>query len=181
MSWWQAVVHDFSDLPDLGQVVQLALRLIIAAVLGGVLGFERERAGKAAGLRTHMLVSLGAALFVLIAQQAGTTVSDMSRVIQGIATGIGFIGGGAILKQAEQHEIKGLTTAAGLWLTAAVGIAAGIGREASAILGTVLALIILTGLQRVSSWLDGHDHPRDSKEVDNARQIHPKPRGRRRR
>ncbi|SIO60407.1 putative Mg2+ transporter-C (MgtC) family protein [Singulisphaera sp. GP187] len=161
MRWWQAVVKDFSDLPELAQVVRIAVRLTVAALLGGVLGFERQRSGKAAGLRTHMLVALGAALFVLIAQQAGTTVSDMSRVIQGIATGIGFIGGGAILKQADHHEVKGLTTAAGLWLTAAVGIAAGIGHAASAVLGTVMALIILSSLHGVSRWLDRNVAPSD--------------------
>ncbi|WP_406695570.1 MgtC/SapB family protein [Singulisphaera sp. Ch08] len=173
MSWWQALVHDFSDLQEFAQALQMGVRLLVAAILGGVLGFERQRSGKAAGLRTHMLVALGAALFVLIAQQVGTSMSDMSRVIQGIATGIGFIGGGAILKQADQHEIKGLTTAAGLWLTAAVGVAAGIGREATAILGTVLALIILSSLQGVSHVLgdspdpsnhdDGEAHPTNQK------------------
>lgn len=154
---WQGVVEDFSDLPEFAQVIRLAVRMVLAAVLGGVLGYERERSGKAAGLRTHMLVALGAALFVLIPQQAGMALADMSRVIQGVVAGIGFIGAGAILKQAEQQEVKGLTTAAGLWLTAAVGMAAGLGREASAVLGSLLALFILSALQRASKWLDRND------------------------
>jgi len=157
MDVWQGVLEDFSDLPDLGQTIRLSVRLVLAALLGGMLGFERERTGKAAGLRTHMLVALGAALFVLIPQQAGMPLGDLSRVIQGIVTGIGFIGAGSILKQADQQQIKGLTTAAGIWLTAAVGVSAGLGREASAILGTLLALFILTALQRTSLWLSGKD------------------------
>lgn len=152
--WWQGVVEDFSDVPDMGQVIRLSVRLLLAALLGGVLGFERERSGKAAGLRTHMLVSVGAALFVLIPQQAGMSLSDLSRVIQGVVAGIGFIGAGAILKQAAEQEVKGLTTAAGLWLTAAIGIAAGLGRETSAILGAFLAFIILSALLRASQWLN---------------------------
>jgi putative Mg2+ transporter-C (MgtC) family protein len=160
MSWWQGVVEDFSDVSDLRQVLRLAVRLALAASLGGVLGYERERSGKAAGLRTHMLVALGAALFIVIPQQAGMTSSDLSRVIQGIVTGIGFLGAGAILKPAEQREVKGLTTAAGLWLTAAVGIAAGLGREATAILGTFLALCILSVLHSTAAWLG---HPGDQK------------------
>jgi len=76
---WQGVVEDFSDLPSLNEVVRLAVRLILAAILGGLLGFDRERAGKAAGLRTHMLVSLGSALFIVIPQQAGMNSADLSR------------------------------------------------------------------------------------------------------
>lgn len=146
---WQAIVQDFSDLPSLPLLVQGLVRLSLAALVGAVLGYERGRSGKSAGLRTHMLVSTGAAMFVLISQGAGMSVGDLSRVIQGIATGIGFIGGGTILKQAQRQEIYGLTTAAGLWLTAALGVAAGMGREASAILGTLLAFFILSVLHRI--------------------------------
>lgn len=140
----EAVQADFSDLPSLAVVIQISIRLILAATLGGLLGYQREKAGQAAGLRTHMLVALGAAFFVLIPQQAGMPISDLSRVLQGIITGIGFLGAGAILKLSRQGQIRGLTTAAGIWLTAAVGIAAGMGREASAILGALLALLILS-------------------------------------
>jgi len=145
--WWQevcnTVVSEFSDLPSITEVTRVTLRLALAAMLGGLLGFERERSGKAAGLRTHMLVSLGAALFVLVPQQAGISEAGLTRVIQGVVTGVGFLGAGTILKSPNEETIKGLTTAAGLWLTAAIGVAAGLGREATAVLSTLLALIIL--------------------------------------
>jgi putative Mg2+ transporter-C (MgtC) family protein len=146
---WHKVVLDFSDLPDFAEAIRMAVRLIMAAVLGGILGYDRERIGKSAGLRTHMLVALAAALFVLIPQQAGMTDADISRVIQGILAGIGFLGAGAILRGSNDVEVRGLTTAAGIWLTAAIGIAAGLGREASAILGTALAYLILSTLPQV--------------------------------
>jgi putative Mg2+ transporter-C (MgtC) family protein len=146
---WETIQADFSDLPGVTQVTQMTVRLLLAALCGGLLGFERERAGKEAGLRTHMLVALGAAFFVLIPQQAGVPPGDMSRVLQGIITGIGFIGAGTILKLSEREEVRGLTTAAGIWLTAAVGIAAGMGREASALLGTTLALVVLSLFPRI--------------------------------
>lgn len=161
--WYQGVFdalrEDFSDLPDVAGVTRLVSRLLIAAFVGAILGYEREWHGKDAGLRTHMLVSLGAALFVLVPQQAGVTDADLSRVIQGIVTGIGFVGAGAILKINEERRIEGLTTAAGIWLTAAVGIAAGMGREASAILGTLLALIVFLAL----GWVTELTKPRPSK------------------
>lgn len=144
--WWQevwnTVVSEFSDLPNIAEATRITLRLVLAATLGGLLGFEREQRGKAAGMRTHMLVALGAALFVLIPQQAGISDADLTRVIQGIIVGVGFLGAGTILKGTNEETVKGLTTAAGLWLTAAIGIAAGFGREASAVLSTLLALII---------------------------------------
>jgi putative Mg2+ transporter-C (MgtC) family protein len=146
---WETIQADFSDLPGVAQVTQMTVRLLLAALCGGLLGFERERAGKEAGLRTHMLVALGAAFFVLIPQQAGVSPGDMSRVLQGIITGIGFIGAGTILKLSEREEVRGLTTAAGIWLTAAMGIAAGMGREASALLGTTLALVVPSLFPRI--------------------------------
>lgn len=137
------IVSEFSDLPTLTEFTRIILRLAVAATLGGLLGWEREQRGKAAGVRTHMLVSVGAAIFVLIPQQMQMTDEDLSRVIQGVITGVGFLGAGTILKSTNEATVKGLTTAAGLWLTAAIGIAAGLGREASAILSTVFALVIL--------------------------------------
>ena len=132
-----------AGLSDMDQIVRMAIRLIAATVLGGIIGIERERLGKAAGLRTHMLTALGSALFVVSAAEAGMSIGDMSRVIQGLATGIGFIGGGAILKLAEEREIEGLTTAAGIWMTAAVGVAVGLGRLWTAVLSMLLGWIIL--------------------------------------
>ncbi len=147
MSAWQqvydTVVAEFSDLPGVAEFTEVSLRLTVAAVLGGLLGLEREHRGKAAGARTHMLVAAGAALFVLVPQQMDMSPGDMSRVIQGVITGVGFLGAGTILKGVDEGTVKGLTTAAGLWFTAAIGIAAGLGREASAVLSTVLALVVL--------------------------------------
>jgi putative Mg2+ transporter-C (MgtC) family protein len=128
----------------------------MAAVLGGILGFEREHKGKAAGVRTHMLVALGAALFVLVPQMSGSQADAMSRVMQGVIAGIGFLGAGTILKNNEGDEghVKGLTTAAGLWMTAAIGVSAGLGREATAVLSTLLALAILSVMPAVVRMID---------------------------
>ena len=146
--WWQVigqtVASEFSDVPDLAQATRIVLRLMLAALLGGLLGLERENKGKAAGVRTHMLVAMGAALFVLIPQQAGILPADLSRVIQGVVAGIGFLCAGSILKSEDEDRVRGLTTAAGMWLTAAIGMAAGLGREATAVISTVLALVILS-------------------------------------
>ena len=142
---------EFSDVPDVAQFTRLVLRLLLAAVLGGVLGYEREHKGKAAGIRTHMLVAIGAALFVLVPQQGGMGIADMSRVIQGVIAGIGFLGAGAIIKQQREESVQGLTTAAGVWMTAAIGIACGLGRETTAVISTLLALAILALVPR---WLE---------------------------
>ncbi|MFH0341706.1 MAG: MgtC/SapB family protein [Chromatiales bacterium] len=118
---------------------------ILRASFGGRSAYRRGscREGKAAGLRTHMLVAVGTALFVIAALEVGMSMRDLSRVIQGIAAGIGFIGAGAILKLAEERQIQGLTTAAGIWMTAAVGVAAGLGQVGLALLSAVLAWMIL--------------------------------------
>ena len=133
-------------MPDLLQLARLSARLGAAALLGGMLGLEREHRGKAAGLRTHMLVALGAALFTVAPLEAGMELEGLSRVIQGVAAGIGFIGAGTILKRADEEEIQGLTTAASLWLTAAVGMAVGAGRLWPPLVAVVLALFILNAL-----------------------------------
>lgn len=138
------IAAEFSDVPDLGQLVRILVRLLLAAVLGFVLGFEREQQGKAAGVRTHMLVAMGSALFVLVPQQSGILPADMSRVIQGLLAGVGFLCAGTILKRGRDvHHVEGLTTAAGLWLTAAIGMACGLGREVTAIISTALVWVVL--------------------------------------
>lgn len=144
---WATLQTEFSDLGDASDVTRVCIRLLVAALLGGLLGYERESVGAAAGLRTHMMVAVGSALFVLVPFQAGMPMEDISRVMQGIAAGIGFLGAGAILKQKEVQAIKGLTTAAGIWLTSAIGIAAGLGLEATAILSTLFALLIFSLLR----------------------------------
>lgn len=146
---WTAFKSEFSDLPDGGQFARLVVRLVVAALLGGLVGLERKHAGKDVGTRTHMLVSAGSALFVLIPQQAGMELGDLSRVLQGLLAGIGFIGGGAILKSPEQGRVHGITSAAGIWMVAAVGVAAGLGRLASAVLAAVFAYLVLSLLYRL--------------------------------
>lgn len=144
------ITAEFSDAVDAEQITRILLRLLLAAVLGGVLGYERESQGKSAGIRTHMLVAMGAALFVLVPQQGGMEVADMSRVIQGVIAGIGFLGAGAIIKNKSEENVLGLTTAAGVWMTAAIGIACGLGREMTAVLSTVLALVVLALVPKVA-------------------------------
>ena len=155
---WETIsdtlISEFSDVPDASQVTRIVLRLVLAALLGGILGYERERQGKAAGVRTHMLVALGAALFVLVPKEAGVSGADMTRVIQGVVAGIGFLGAGAIIKGGAEESVKGLTTAAGIWLTAAIGIACGLGRESTAVLSALLAFAILALVPHLTRFRD---------------------------
>jgi putative Mg2+ transporter-C (MgtC) family protein len=150
---------EFLRLPDAAHFAHVTLRLATAAVLGGLIGAEREWVGKAAGLRTHMLVSLGAALFVLAPAEGGLAEGDTSRIIQGIAAGIGFIGAGTILKRADRDEIQGLTTAATIWLTAAVGVAVAVGPIWLPVASTVFTLLILYVLGVVERTL-GNTRPK---------------------
>jgi putative Mg2+ transporter-C (MgtC) family protein len=137
------VVAEFSDLGDVEQVTQLVVRLLLASILGGILGLQRERQGKPAGLRTHMLVAASSALVVVVSLQAGLDDDALSRVLQGLLSGVGFVCAGAILKLEREEQVHGLTTAAGVWMTAAIGVAAGLGREMTAALSTFLVLGIL--------------------------------------
>lgn len=137
---WQELTN---GMPDLRNFATVLIRLIAATVLGGIVGIQREKAGKPAGFRTHIIVGLGTALIVVACSRGGMDNDGLSRVIQGIVTGIGFIGTGSILKVERERDIRGLTTAAGLWLTAAVGVAAGLGTIGIAIIGTVLGLLVL--------------------------------------
>jgi putative Mg2+ transporter-C (MgtC) family protein len=133
-----------SGLPDMRQLVHVLIRLIAATLLGAVVGFERERARKPAGLRTHMLVTLGTTVFILACSGAGMDSDGLSRVIQGIVTGIGFLGAGSILKLNEERDIQGLTTAAGIWMTAAIGVAVGLGSLGVALLSTFFTVVTLS-------------------------------------
>ncbi|MFB8791666.1 MAG: MgtC/SapB family protein [Potamolinea sp.] len=130
----------------------LTFRLTLALLVGGVIGWNRQTEHKPAGLRTHMLVSLGAALFVLLPlitsySNSTDSVESVSRAIQGVATGIGFLGGGEILHQSMQGSakpsVKGLTSAASIWLTAALGMVAGCGFWQLSLLATLMTLFIL--------------------------------------
>ncbi|WP_436976942.1 MgtC/SapB family protein [Pseudomonas alabamensis] len=160
---------EFADLADVEQVTRILVRLLMAALLGAVLGLERESKGKSAGVRTHMLVSLGAALFVLAPNMAGADAQAMSRVIQGIVAGIGFLGAGTILKGngRETSHVKGLTTAAGLWMTAAIGTAAGMGREATALVSTLMALLVLHSMPALVDRIEVRSERKAREEEEN--------------
>jgi putative Mg2+ transporter-C (MgtC) family protein len=146
---------DFGSWPEF---VRLAVRLLVAILAGALLGYQREHIHKPAGLRTHILVALGAALLTAVPQICRMEMSAVSRVIQGLVAGIGFLGGGAILKLSDKQEVRGLTTAASVWLAAAVGIAAGLGRPGAAFLGSALGLLVLAVLGRLEHYLDRPKH-----------------------
>ena len=139
---------------DSRQLVIVIFRLAAATLFGAAIGYEREKAGKAAGLRTHMLVTAGTAVFVLAGAGFGMTSDGLSRVIQGIVTGIGFIGAGSIIKRSEESDVEGLTTSAGIWMAAAIGVAVGLGEVGIAGLATILSLIILTLTLRLEKKID---------------------------
>ncbi len=120
------------------------LRIGVAALLGGALGFEREWKGHWAGLRTHMMVAIGCAILVISGlEAAGEQREAVTRVIQGIASGIGFLGAGTILKLDKKQEIKGLTTASSIWLAAALGTTAGLAQYALATAAAIISLFVL--------------------------------------
>ena len=147
-------LNELFALPDLDRLLSGSLRLVMAALFGGLLGADRESVGKAAGLRTHMLVALGAALFMLSVTD-NAVHGDEGRVIQGIAAGIGFIGAGTILKRTADNEVTGLTTAASIWFTAAIGVAAAVGTIWLAAIATLIAWLVLNVLARVETDLRG--------------------------
>jgi putative Mg2+ transporter-C (MgtC) family protein len=136
----------------------MILRLAFALLIGGTVGLEREVRNKPAGLRTHMLVSFGSALFVLVPIQLGIVQMDpdpLSRVIQGITAGIGFIGAGVILHDSQQEKltVRGLTSAAAIWVSSALGIVAGTGLWSLGAIGAVMALLTLQLVKRMESWI----------------------------
>ena len=124
--------------------LEMTLRLLLAAALGAGIGYQRERAGKVAGVRTHILVSTGAGLFTLVSIYGfGGAGVDISRVAAGVVVGIGFIGAGVILRGQREEEVAGLTTAATIWITAAIGLAAGAGMYLVSVIATAVAVGIL--------------------------------------
>lgn len=138
--------------------LNLLLRLLVALSLAGVLGWEREKAGKAAGIRTHMLVGFGAALFVILGELFLLRFKEFDenlrfdpiRIIEAVVTGVSFLGAGTIFVSRGRERVEGLTTAASIWATAAVGVAVGIERYTLAVGSVILAFIVL----RTLSFLD---------------------------
>ncbi|MDY6907378.1 MAG: MgtC/SapB family protein [Chloroflexota bacterium] len=127
--------------------IDMLLRLLLAVVLGAIIGFERQHAGKPAGLRTHMMVCIGAALFT-IASIYGFGGGDPSRVAAGVVVGIGFLGAGTIIRT-QEGVLHGLTTASGIWVVAAIGLAAGAGLYILAPVTTLIVLIVLRLPKRI--------------------------------
>jgi len=142
-----ALAQLVDGLGDPQQAVRALLRVLVALCCGACIGYQREQVGKAAGLRTHIIVAGGAAVAVAAAFESGMENDALSRVIQGLLTGVGFLGAGAILKLREVPDVRGLTTAAGIWMTCAIGVAAGLGRFAIAILATAATWYVLNSLQ----------------------------------
>ena len=155
---------------------ELVLRLATATATGAVLGLNRKLRGKPAGLRTHALVSLGAALAVLTAdlvvgEGPGADRGAVTRAIQGIIAGVGFLGGGAILKSGAADVVRGLTTAASIWLSACVGVACGAGYWLAAVVAVALALLVLVAggpLEKIAGRLAG-ERPRDRRRQGDGR------------
>jgi putative Mg2+ transporter-C (MgtC) family protein len=141
--------------PDELNVFEWTVRLATAALLSGLIGFEREAHHKAAGLRTHMLVGLGASLFTMLSAYAFGG-EDTTRIAAQVVSGIGFLGAGAIFR--EGANVRGLTTAAGLWAVAAIGMTTGVGLVLGAVTATVLGLLILYGLGYAEKRLRSRDH-----------------------
>ncbi len=142
---------------------EFILSIFVAAMLGGAIGLEREYRSKEAGFRTHFLVGLGSALFMILSAHGFDSVVgtpgvrlDPSRVASQVVSGIGFIGAGTIIFQ--KHMVKGLTTAAGLWVTSAIGMTAGAGMFALAAAATVMVLICLEGMDFIHHKVFGHIH-----------------------
>jgi putative Mg2+ transporter-C (MgtC) family protein len=136
-----------------GGWLETLIRMTVAVVASGLIGWDRQRSGQPAGLRTHMLVGLGAALMVSI--PLGSGMADASRVVQGVATGIGFLCAGDILHHVRDgsERVKGLTSAASLWVTAAIGMVAAVGGWRHVVIGTIGTLLILIVMRPVERFL----------------------------
>ena len=153
-------------------IAEVAVRLVVAVVIGGIIGWDRERLDKPAGLRTHMLVSLGSASFTLLGFEVGAHLSprtgdgfDPTRVLQGVIGGIGFLGAGAIIQ--NRGQVSGITTAASVWVAGALGAATGVGAYVLALATTVMTLLILTsaGLLEKMASKNGKVPPAPTAEV----------------
>jgi putative Mg2+ transporter-C (MgtC) family protein len=139
------------------------LRLLLATLLGGIIGWERFIDHKPAGLRTHTLVCVGSAAFILASESAlrmaDANAADITRVIQGVITGIGFLGAGSIL-QSKDGTVRGLTTAATIWLVSGIGMAVGLGDAKIATVLTLIAIVVLRGFRWIEeAWDRRHGRP----------------------
>lgn len=164
--------------------VEIGTRLVLALFVGCIIGLNRQKGGRAAGMRTFMLVSMGSALFVMIPLQAGSDIENaanaLSRTIQGVSTGVGFIGAGLILhespRESKSLRVRGLTTAASIWLSAGLGAAIGCGLWQMALLAAFLTLVTLSGVKRLTEffevWADRKKLATDRTDVTDKRINH---------
>lgn len=156
----QAVAAEFRIEMQAFSLQTALIRLLLAATLGAAIGAEREMHAQTAGLRTHILVAMAACLFTLVAYEIMASEvegaiglqTDPLRLIEAVTARVAFLAAGSIIT--AHGQVKGLTTGAGMWMAGAIGLACGSGRAALAIMATVLALLVLWLLQRVSAWLD---------------------------
>jgi putative Mg2+ transporter-C (MgtC) family protein len=140
--------------------LDLLLRLLLAAGLGATIGLEREWRRKPAGLRTNILIALGAALFTILSQQLGGPGGTPDRIAAQVVTGIGFLGAGAIMRSGR--SIHGMTTAATIWVNAAIGMAAGLGEFLTATIATVVTLLVLIVLPTIEAFFENRNGPHSS-------------------
>jgi putative Mg2+ transporter-C (MgtC) family protein len=157
--------------------IDILIRLLVAVLLGGIVGVERTLAGKTAGMRTYALVSMGSALFVLISQIVsanfiGLTNYDPLRMASQILVGIGFIGAGLVFHDHQHMRTSGLTSAAGLWVSAGIGMAVGFGLYPLAIIAALLTLLIFTVLWYVERGFKKISYSDDKTEIKNSEKLH---------
>jgi putative Mg2+ transporter-C (MgtC) family protein len=148
--------------------LQIVLRLLLAFACGAAIGLNREFHRKPAGFRTFALVSIGSAILVIVMQNGHGEPDAQSRVVQGIVTGIGFLGAGVIFRRESPSKVSGLTTAAAIWLTCGLGVASGLGQYVVAIAGTVLSLLLLLFGGPVERVLTGRDKKHGAKPCDDS-------------
>ncbi len=156
---WQEFAAEAVDWPML---VRITIKLAVACACGSIIGLNREHAGENAGWRTHILVTLAAACFVMSMKESGAAVAELTRVVQGVATGVGFLGAGVILRLTDSIRVRGLTTAASIWLTAAVGCAVGAGRIWMPLVATLFAWITLAWLRLLEHHIVGSPAEHDA-------------------
>lgn len=149
------------SVPEWNEIASISLRLLLAAALGAVIGWEREQNQRAAGLRTHILVSMGCALFVLSPVITEMTGEAQSRIMQGVIQGIGFLGAGTIVKLTDKAEVKGLTSAASIWCVAAIGLAAGVGALWMPVMATLIVWLVLRPLGAMEKHIKDKNPNRD--------------------
>ena len=157
--------------------IDILIRLVIAVALGGLVGIERTLAGKAAGMRTYALVSMGSALFIIIsvlvsAQLLGSTNFDPLRIASQVLVGIGFIGAGLVFHNNRDMRTSGLTSAAGLWVSAGIGMASGFGLYSLAIIASLLTIIVFTVLWFIEKGVKKFSYADDNVEQQTAERLH---------